>query len=129
MFKSAHELVMEARKSVNECSPAAIHDQLTSTPDTLLIDVREPDEYRQGHLPGSVNIPRGMLEFRISNEPQLQNLSRPIVVYCKTSGRAALSVVAMHTMGFTNVLSLAGGFDAWVAEQRPIAKPREMSFE
>lgn len=70
-----------------------------------------------------------MLEFRISNEPQLQNLGRPIVVYCKTSGRAALSVVAMQTMGFSNVLSLAGGFDAWVAEQRPIAKPREMSFE
>ncbi|MBL8417263.1 MAG: sulfurtransferase [Dechloromonas sp.] len=129
MFKPAHELVLEARKSVNEYSPAAIHDQLTGAPDTLLIDVREPDEYRQGHLPGSFNIPRGMLEFRISNEPQLQDLSRPIVVYCKTSGRAALSVVAMQTMGFSNVLSLAGGFDAWVAEQRPIAKPREMSFE
>ncbi len=129
MFKPAHELVLEARKSVNERSPAAIHEQLTGTPDTLLIDVREPDEYRQGHIAGSINIPRGMLEFRISNEPQLQNLSRPIVVYCKTSGRAALSVVAMQTMGFTNVVSLAGGFDAWVAERRPIAKPREMSFE
>jgi rhodanese-related sulfurtransferase len=129
MFKPAHELVLEARKSVNECSPAAIHDQLTGTPDTLLIDVREPEEYRHGHLPGSVNIPRGMLEFRISNEPQLQNLSRPIVVYCKTSGRAALSVVAMQTMGFTNVLSLAGGIEAWIAEQRPISKPHEMAFE
>ncbi len=129
MFKPAHELVQEAKKSVNEHSPAAIHDQMTATPDTLLIDVREPDEYRQGHLPGAINIPRGMLEFRISGEPQLQNLSRPIVVYCKTSGRAALSVVAMQTMGFTNVLSLAGGFDAWVAEQRAVAKPHEISFD
>ena len=96
MFKPAHELVLEARKSVNEYSPAAIHDQLTGAPDTLLIDVRESDEYRQGHLPGSVNIPRGMLEFRISNEPQLQNLGRPIVVYCKTSGRAALLVCSIR---------------------------------
>ena len=129
MFKPAHELVLEAKKSVNEHSPAAIHDQVTAAPNTLLIDVREPDEYRQGHLPGSINIPRGMLEFRISGEPKLQNLSRPIVVYCKTSGRAALSVVAMQTMGFTNVLSLAGGFDAWVAEQRAVAKPHEISFD
>ena len=128
MFKPAHELVQEARKSVNECSPAAIHDQLIGAPDTLLIDVREPDEYRQGHIAGSINIPRGMLEFRISSEPQLQNLSRPIVIYCKTSGRAALSVVAMQTMGFNNVMSLAGGFDAWVAERRAIAKPHEISF-
>ena len=60
MFKPAHELVLEAKKSVNEYSPAAIRDQLTGVPDTLLIDVREPDEYRQGHLPGAVNIPRGM---------------------------------------------------------------------
>ena len=129
MFKPAHELVLEARKSVNEYSPAAIHDQLTSAPDTLMIDVREPDEFRQGHIAGSINIPRGMLEFRISNEPQLQNLSRPIVVYCKTSGRAALSVVAMQTMGFTSVMSLAGGFDAWAAAGKPVARPETPSFD
>ena len=128
MFKPAHELVLEARKSVKECTPAEIHDRM-SVAETLLIDVREPDEYRQGHIPGSVNIPRGMLEFRISNEPMLQNLTRPVIVYCKTSGRAALSVVAMQTMGFKNVISLAGGFDAWLADKRTVAKPREMSFE
>jgi rhodanese-related sulfurtransferase len=128
MFKPAHELVREAKKSVKECTPSEIHSSL-SAPDMLLIDVREPDEYRQGHIAGSVNIPRGMLEFKISNEPSLQNLTRSIVVYCKTSGRAALSVVAMQSMGFQNLMSLAGGFDAWVAEGHPVAKPREISFE
>ena len=103
---------------------------LVGRDDTVLVDLRDPRELeRDGAIPGAFHCPRGMLEFRISNEPQLQNLSRPIVVYCKTSGRAALSVVAMQAMGFTNVVSLAGGFDAWAAEQRPIAKPREMSFE
>lgn len=111
MFKPAHELVMEAKKSVKELPPAEVHNKLTSQ-NPLLIDVREPDEYRQGHIAGSVNIPRGMLEFKISNEPALQNLTRPIIVYCKTSGRAALSVIAMHSMGFQNILSMAGGFDA-----------------
>ena len=129
MFKPAHELVLEAKKSVNEYSPAAIRDQLTGVPDTLLIDVREPDEYRQGHLPGAVNIPRGMLEFRISNEPQLQNLSRPIVVYCKTSGRAALCAAALHDMGYLNVVSIAGGFDAWAAAGKPVARPETPSFD
>lgn len=128
MFKPAHELVLEAKKSVRECTPAELHDRLAQSP-TLLVDVREPDEYRQGHIAGAVNIPRGMLEFRISNEPSLQDVARPIAVYCKTSGRAALSVVALQSMGFGNVVSLAGGFDAWVAEQRPVARPRDISFE
>lgn len=128
MFKPAHELVLEAKKSVKECISEDIHEKLM-VPETLLIDVREPDEYRQGHIARSVNIPRGMLEFKISNEPLLQNLARPIIVYCKTSGRAALAVVAMQSMGFQNVVSLAGGFDAWVAAAHPVAKPHEISFE
>jgi rhodanese-related sulfurtransferase len=128
MFKPAHELVQEAKKSVKEYTPAEIHDRLTIA-DTLLIDVRELDEYRQGHIAGAIHIPRGMLEFRISNEPTLQNLTRPIIVYCKTSGRAALSVVAMQAMGFENVISLAGGIDAWLSEQRAVVKPHDISFE
>lgn len=128
MFKPAHELVFEAKKSVKECSPEEIHSRM-AMPETLVIDVREPDEHRQGHIPGAVNIPRGMLEFKISGEPALQRLERPIVVYCKTSGRAALSVVVLQTMGFGNVVSLAGGFDAWSAAGRAVAKPRDVSFE
>lgn len=128
MFKSAQQLVQEAKQSVQEIPAAAVHDRLANG-EALLLDVREPDEYRQGHLAGAINIPRGMLEFKISADPQLQNLSRPIIVYCKTSGRAALSVVAMQSMGFANVVSLAGGFDAWAAEGHPVAKPTPVAFE
>ncbi len=127
MFKTAHELVQEAKKSIKECLPAEIHDKMT-IPNTLLVDVREPEEYLQGHLYGAVNIPRGMLEFKISNEPTLQDLTRPIIVYCKNSGRAALSVVAIQAMGFKNVVSLAGGIEAWVADNRAVDKPREIVF-
>lgn len=128
MFKPAHELVLEAKKSVTECSPAEVHDRMTSA-NALLIDVREPDEYRQGHVASAVNIPRGMLEFRISMEPTLQNLARPIILYCKNSGRSALSAIAMQSMGFTNVVSMAGGFEAWTADGRPAVKPRDISFD
>ena len=127
MFKPAHQLVQEARKTVKELISSEIHSKTTES-NALLIDVREPEEYRLGHIAGSVNIPRGMLEFKISNEPSLQNLTRPIIVYCKTGGRAALSSVAMQSMGFRDVLSLAGGFDAWVAEGHPVAKPKEINF-
>lgn len=127
MLKTAHEIVMEAKKSIRECpiteAPAAV-----TASNTLLIDVREPDEYRQGHIAGAINIPRGMLEFRISNEPGLQELDRPIVIYCKTSGRAALSAVALQQMGFTQVISLAGGFDAWLAAGNPVTQPRDIAY-
>lgn len=128
MLKTAHELVMEAKKSIKECQIGAAPAVL-ATPNTLLLDVREPDEYRQGHIAGAINIPRGMLEFRISNEPGLQQLDRPIVIYCKTSGRAALSAVALQQMGFTQVISLAGGFDAWLAAGNPITQPKEVTFD
>jgi len=128
MFKSAHEFVSQAKQLIKECSPEEVLKQITA-PDVLIVDVREPDEYRQGHLAGSVNIPRGMLEFKISNEPALQNVGRAMVLYCKTSGRAALASVALKNMGFENVVSMSGGFDAWVAAGLPVAKPREMSFE
>lgn len=128
MFKPAHELVVEAKKSVKECPLEEVHSRMAVS-GTLLLDVREPDEYRQGHVPGAINIPRGLLEFKISSEPALQNLERPILIYCKTSGRAALSTVALQTMGFRNVVSIAGGFDAWSAGSHPVAKPSDISFE
>ena len=127
MFKPAHELVQEAKKSVRECPATEIHSKLAA-PGTLLIDVREPDEHRQGHIAGSVNIPRGMLEFKISNEPSLQNVTRPVIVYCKTSGRAALAACALHDMGYLNVRSIAGGFDAWAAAGKPVAAPSTPTF-
>lgn len=128
MFKSAHELVQEAKITIKECSLSDIQALMSST-DVLIIDVREPDEYREGHVPRAVNIPRGLLEFQISNDVSLQELNRSTVVYCKTSGRAALAAVALQTMGFQNVMSLAGGFQAWVAGKCPVDKPKELSFE
>ncbi len=128
MFKPAHELVQAAKQSVREFSPAEIRQRLAN-PGPLLIDVREPEEFQAGYIEGALNIPRGMLEFKISNDPSLQEVVRPVIVYCKTSGRAALSVVALQSMGFTDVVSLAGGFDAWAAEGQPVVKPQAISFE
>ena len=87
------------------------------------------DEFAAGHIPGAVHISRGMLEFRFSAMPALQSRDIRVVLYCKTSGRAALAGVALREMGYLNVLNIAGGFDAWVAAGKPVAKPEVPSFD
>ena len=126
-MKTAHDLVAAAKTRVQEISIANA-DQAIGEAD-LLLDVREADEYAAGHLSGAVHISRGMLEFKFSGDPALQPRDLKIVLYCKTSGRAALSAVALHEMGYLNVQSLAGGFDAWVAAGKPVVKPEPPSFE
>ena len=95
----------------------------------MLIDVREADEFHAGHIPGALNIPRGLLEFKLSGTPALAARDTRIVLYCKTSGRAALAACALQSMGYLNVQSIAGGFDAWVAAGKSVAQPEQPSFE
>ena len=126
-MKTAHDLVAAAKTRIHEISvqeaPAVIESA------DLLLDVREADEYAAGHLCGAIHISRGMLEFKLSAMPTLQPRELNIVLYCKTSGRAALAAVALHDMGYLNVRSIAGGYDAWVAADKPVAKPQPPSFE
>ncbi len=124
---TAHDLVQEAKKRIVEVSPQEAQSLLDSG--LLLLDVREPAEYEEGHVPGAINIPRGMLEFKMSQEESLTNRQRQILLYCKTSGRAALSAVALQTLGFEHVRSILGGFDGWCAAGLPTDKPKALSFE
>jgi rhodanese-related sulfurtransferase len=128
VFKSAHDLVQNAKTISKELCLSDIQ-ALMSSAEPLIIDVRELDEFREGHVPGAINIPRGLLEFQISNDVSLQKLNRSTIVYCKTSGRAALAAVTLQAMGFQNVVSLVGGFQAWVAAKCPVDKPKDLSFE
>lgn len=79
----------------------------------LILDVREPNEFDMGHLTGAVNIPRGLLEFMVGNNPSLKNVDQTIVVYCKNGGRSTLAADTLQTMGFNQIKMLAGGFDGW----------------
>jgi rhodanese-related sulfurtransferase len=126
-MKTAHDLVLAAKARCTEVpiqeAPAAL---LAAD---VIIDVREPDEYAAGHLAGAINIPRGVLEFKLSSTPALEKRDLNVVLYCKTSGRAALAAVAMQDMGYLNVLSVAGGFEGWVAAGQPVVKPTPPAFE
>ncbi len=126
-MKSAHDLVTLAKSQIKEVSLADAPQAIQES--DILLDVREADEYASGHIPGAVHISRGLLEFKLSNSPELASRDLKIVLYCKTSGRAALASKALHDMGYLNVESIAGGFDAWVAAGNPIAKPQPLELE
>lgn len=80
----------------------------------VVIDVREPAEFEAGALPDAINLPRGVLEFRLSDIDRLADRSAPVLVYCRSGGRAALAVQSLQTLGYSNVSSLAGGYQAWM---------------
>ena len=126
-MKTAHDFVEDAKQQIEEISPEQAEGAIKQA--DLLLDVRDADEYRNGHIPGAVNISRGMLEFKFSNDPSLENRDMKIVLYCKTSGRAALSAKVLKEMGYRNVQSIAGGFDAWQAEGKETTKPELPEFE
>ena len=126
-MKTAHDLVAAAKARVQEI-PLTEAEQAILAAD-VLVDVREADEFTAGHVPGAVHISRGLLEFKFSANPALQARDLNILLYCKTSGRAALAAAVLQDMGYLNVRSVAGGFDAWAAAGKPVAKPEAPSFE
>ena len=87
-MKTAQDLVTAAKTEITEISIEDAEQAIDSA--NVLLDVREPDEFRDGHIPGAINVPRGLLEFKLSSEPTLRDRSLSFILYCKTSGRAAL---------------------------------------
>lgn len=126
MAVTPHDLVVEAKAQIKEVNTADAHSLLGKR---VIIDVREYDEYAAGHLPGAINIPRGILEFKIGMVPECADKNGAFLIYCRTSGRAALSAVQLQRIGYTNVISMAGGFEAWNNEGRPVEKPEPINFE
>jgi len=125
-MKTPQDLVAAAKAHVQEV-PLAEAEAAIREADAL-IDVREESEFAAGHIPGAIHASRGMLEFKLAGNPALQARDIKVVLYCKTSGRAALAAASMREMGYLNVKSIAGGFDAWLAAGKPVAKPELPSF-
>lgn len=120
VFASGEEMAQDAMKRIVQVSPQQADSLMAKTENYVLLDVRQESEASAKRIPGSVNMPRGVLEFRI-NRPEVwekEGLYMPekdnlIIVYCKKGDRAALATETLLKMGFTNVRSLAGGIQAW----------------
>lgn len=127
MSKSLGDFIKEARARVEEVSADDLQEALEEGEDLLLVDVREPYEYEKGHIPGSLLIPRGMLEGAAdpNNPHRIEALysarDRSIVVLCNTGGRSAMAADTLQQMGFGKVRSLSGGLKMWEAEDYKMA--------
>ncbi len=126
-MKTAHDLVAAAKQTISEVDVEQAEAAIQAA--DLLIDVREPDEYHSGHLSGAINIPRGLLEFKFSNDEALNTRDLNIVLYCKNSGRAALSAKSLAEMGYFHVQSISGGIEAWQAANKTVVTPSLPEFD
>ena len=120
---SFRELLQQAKAQIREVDTAA-GEQLLAEGWTLL-DVREPDEYEQGAIAGSVHIPRGQLESSIEN--RVGDRSTPLVAMCAGGVRSAFAAVTLEQLGYTDVVSMDGGFNKWKDEGRAWQRPRTLT--
>jgi adenylyltransferase/sulfurtransferase len=112
MAKSFQELIADARKDVPEMSAQQVNELLSHNGKShVILDVRESDEWRQGHLEGAVPLPRGFLEIKV--ETAIPDKQTPIIAYCAGGVRSLLAGKILREMGYQNVASMAGGYNAW----------------
>ena len=118
------ELLNAAKAEIREIDP---HDVAANLENYRILDVREPDEHEQGAVPGAVHIPRGQLEFAV--EGRLQDKDAPIAVYCAGGVRSAFAARTLQDLGYSNVVSVIGGFNKWKDEGLPWATPRALTAD
>jgi molybdopterin/thiamine biosynthesis adenylyltransferase/rhodanese-related sulfurtransferase len=123
---SFRELLNETKSRIREIDTAAA-ETAVAVPGTVVLDVREPDEYEQGALPGAVHIPRGHLESQIENK--VPDKATPLVVYCAGGTRSAFAADTLTQLGYTDVVSVVGGFNKWKNEGRDWSAPRTLTPE
>ncbi len=109
---TAADKVAAAKQQITEVTVETAK-QLIAEGNINILDVREGNEYEAGHLDDALLLPRGVLEFKIGGISQLADKSGAVLLYCRTGGRSALAAQTMQELGYTNVLSMAGGFEAW----------------
>jgi molybdopterin/thiamine biosynthesis adenylyltransferase/rhodanese-related sulfurtransferase len=118
------ELLKQTKAEIREVTTAEA-DDLRTQPGTVVLDVREPDEYEQGAIPGAVHIPRGQLESNIEN--RIPDRDTRIIAQCAGGTRSAFAAKTLAELGYTDVVSMAGGFNKWKDEGRDWRAPRVLT--
>ncbi len=127
MAKSYKDLMTEARREVPEWSIDQVKEHLGNGHDYVLLDVREKEEYREGHLDGAISLPRGFLEMRV--EETVTDKTTPIIAYCAGGTRSLLAGRQLKDMGYQNVTSMSGGYGAWKGAGYPWKQDRQFTTE
>jgi rhodanese-related sulfurtransferase len=113
------KLVAEAKKNITEISPQDAAAKLKNSEATI-VDVRDKDEWDEGHIPGAIHMSRGTIELDV--EEKVPDPNAMIICHCGGGGRSALAAESLQKMGYKNVRSMAGGFKAWTAAGLPTTK-------
>lgn len=111
------KIVQDAKTRIRECQVADVVARQRAGEEFTLIDVREESEYAAGHAAGAIHIGKGVIERDI--EKLVPNPATPLVLYCGGGYRSALAADALQKMGYTNVLSMDGGWRAWTQAGLP----------
>lgn len=127
MAKTFKDLMDEARRDVPEWTIDQVRENLGNGKDYLLLDVREKDEFRDGHLAGAISVPRGFLELRI--EQTAPDKAQPLIAYCGGGTRSLLAAKQLKEMGYKNVISMAGGYTAWKGAGYAWQQDRQFSVD
>ena len=126
-MKTLKEMLAEARQVIPEQGPQDLKRRLDANEPLVLVDVRDPDEYRDGAIESATNISRGFLEFRIGTAAA--DPKTPIVLYCQSGLRSMLAAKALHDLGYENVTNLQGGFQKWAQSGLPVMKDKPLTTE
>jgi sulfur-carrier protein adenylyltransferase/sulfurtransferase len=118
---SYRELLAEARNEIDEIDARELAARMAGDGGLVVIDVRERNEFEQGAIPGAIHIPRGSLESRI--ERIVPSRATPVVVQCEVGNRSVFAARSLGELGYTDVVSLAGGFTAWKEHGHPWSAP------
>ena len=116
-YKTGADLTEEARARIQEVTPAEVAAMRERGEQAIYLDVREPNEWNLGRIPGAVFLPRGNLESKV--EDAVPRDAR-VVVYCARGNRSALAADTLRQMGYENVASMSGGFQQWAMEDREV---------
>jgi molybdopterin/thiamine biosynthesis adenylyltransferase/rhodanese-related sulfurtransferase len=122
---SFRELLKQTKSEIDEVDTSEGEERRRAG--SVLLDVREPDEYEQGAIPGAIHIPRGTLETSIEN--RVSDRDTPLVVLCAGGVRSAFAVKTLTDLGYTDVVSMDGGFNKWKDEDREWATPTTLAPE
>ncbi|MEQ1873779.1 MAG: molybdopterin-synthase adenylyltransferase MoeB [Ilumatobacteraceae bacterium] len=122
---SYRDLLSAAKAQITEVDTAGAADLIAAG--ALALDVREPEEFDQGALPGALHIPRGNLESNV--ESRVIDKSTQVVVYCAVGARSAFAAQTLQELGYTDVVSMVGGFNRWKDEGRAWRTPVTLTAE
>lgn len=127
MAKTFKELMDDARRVIPEASAEEVRSRTSNGKAYTLLDVREKDEWRDGHLADAISIPRGFLEIRV--EEAIPDKSTPIIAYCGGGTRSLLAGKQLKDMGYTDVTSMSGGYTGWKNAGLPFVQDRQFNQE